>query len=168
MVDKTILAINHIVKTPGVCGGAPRIDGTRITVDWIVGQVVYAGRTMEEMVEDYAHVPLTQSHLHAALAYYYDHQDEIDSLIADSEQMLEEIRQRWRTGDSPEGYVTAKQAAEMLGIDHESRHIARLCREGILTCKKMANRWMVSRASIEAYRHSYRKPGPRSGGETEQ
>jgi uncharacterized protein (DUF433 family) len=167
MVDKTILAINYIVQTPGVCGGAPRIDGTRITVDWIVGQMVYAGRSMEEMAEDYAHVPLTPSHLHAALAYYYDHQDEIDSLIADSEQMLEEAKQLQRTGGT-EGYVTAKQAAEMLGVDHESHHIARLCREGILACRKIANRWMVSRASIEAYKRSNRKPGPRSGSETQR
>lgn len=167
MADKAVLAINHIVKTLGVCGGAPRVDGTRITVDWIAGQMIYAGRTMAEMVEDYAHVPLTPSRLHAALAYYYDHQDEIDSLIADNEQILEELRQLQRPSGI-EGYVTAKQAAEMLGIDHKGRHIARLCREGVLTCKKMANRWMVSRVSIEAYKHSDRKPGPRSSSKIER
>lgn len=92
MNDTTVLPINHIVKTPGVCGGVPRIAGTRITVDWIVGQMIYAGRMVDQLVEDYAHVPLTHAQIHAALAYYYDHQAEIDGLIADSENQLEEVK----------------------------------------------------------------------------
>lgn len=159
MADTTVLAINYIVRTPGICGGAPRIDGTRITVDWIVGQVIYAGRSLDEMVEDYAHVPLTPAQIHAALAYYYDHQAEIDQLIAGSEALLDEVRQH--RGDTPQaGYVTAREAAELLGLDHESRQVAKLSRQGILVGKKIANRWMISRASIEAYKNSYRKPGP--------
>jgi uncharacterized protein (DUF433 family) len=162
MVNTTVLAINYVVKTPGICGGAPRIDGTRITVDWIVGQMIYAGRTTDEMVEDYAHVPLMPAQIHAALAYYYDHRHEIDDLIADSEQLLKEVRRR-ESSAGQDAYVTSREAAEMLGIDHESRHIARLCREGVLECKKIANRWVISRASLEAYRDSYRKPGRRPG-----
>ena len=69
-------------------------------------------------------------------------------------------------GKGPEaGYVTAKEAADLLGIDHESRQVAKLSRQGLLLGKKIANRWMISRASIEAYRISYRKPGPRPSGD---
>jgi uncharacterized protein (DUF433 family) len=160
MVDTTILSIDYIVKTPGICSGEPRIDGTRITVEWIAGQMVYAGRTMDEMLEDYAHVPLSPSQIHAVLAYYYDHQDEIDDLIAKSEILIEEIKQR-HAGAEPVDYVTAKEAAEILGVDHQSRHIAKLCRDGVLEGKKLANRWLITRASLEAYRNSPRKPGPR-------
>ena len=92
MNNTTVLPITHIVKTPGVCGGVPRIAGTRITVDWIVGQMIYAGRTLGDMIRDYDHIPLTPAKIHAALAYYYDHQGEIDSLIRDSEHLINEIR----------------------------------------------------------------------------
>ncbi|MCC6905992.1 MAG: DUF433 domain-containing protein [Anaerolineae bacterium] len=153
-MDTTVLAINHIVKTQGVCGGAARIDGTRLTVDWIVGQMVYAGRTLAEMVEDYAHIPLTPAQIHAALAYYYDHQADIDVLIGESEAQLVEIQHP--------GYVTAREAAELLGLAHESRQVARLSRQGVLRGRKVANRWLISRASIEAYRNTERKPGPRT------
>lgn len=160
MKNTTVLTIDYIVRTPGVCGSAPRIDGTRITVDWIVGQMIYAGRGVDELIEDYAHVPLTSAQIYAALAYYYDHQEEIDGLIAESEQLLDKVKQR--DSRSPRAdYITAKEAADLLGIDHESRQIAKLCRLGVLTGRKIANRWMISRDSLEKYQRSYRKPGPR-------
>lgn len=94
MSDTAVLPITHIVKTPGVCGGVPRIAGTRITVDWIVGQMIYAGRTVDQMVEDYAHVPLMRAQVHAALAYYYDNQTDIDEFIQENEASLSEVRQK--------------------------------------------------------------------------
>ncbi len=161
MVDTTVLAINTIVMTPRVCGGAPRIDGTRITVDWIAGQIIYAGRTVDDMVQDYSHIPLTAAQIHAALAYYYDHQPEIDRLIEESNDQLDEVRRRSDTG-AQSAYVTAREAADILGLAHESRQVAKLCRAGLLAGRKIANRWIVSRASIEAYLKSSRKPGPKS------
>jgi len=160
MNNTTVLTIDYIVRTPGVCGGVPRIDGTRITVDWVAGQMIYAGRTVDEMVEDYAHVPLSSAQIHAALAYYYDHQEEVDGLIAESEQLLDQVKQR-DSHSARTDYVTAKEAADFLGIDHESRQVAKLCRQGVLAGRKIANRWMVSRDSLETYRRGYRKPGPR-------
>jgi uncharacterized protein (DUF433 family) len=160
MNNTTVLTIDYIVRTPGVCGGAPRIDGTRITVDWIVGQMIYAGRSVDETIEDYVHVPLTSAQIYAALAYYYDHQEEIDGLIAESEKLLDTVKQR-DNHSARAGYITAREAADILGIDHESRQIAKLCRLGILTGRKIANRWVISRDSLEKYERSYRKPGPR-------
>jgi len=94
MNDTSILAITHIVQTPGICGGVPRIAGTRITIDWIVGQMIYAGRTLDEMVAEYAHIPLTPAQLHAALSYFYDHQVEVDNLIEESKTQLAEVRRQ--------------------------------------------------------------------------
>jgi uncharacterized protein (DUF433 family) len=161
MADTVIQSIDYIVKTPGICGGRARIDGTRLTVAWIVGQMLHAGQTLEEMVADYAHVPLRPAQIHAALAYYYDHQAEIDAQIADSERLMAEVRAQPASGLGD--YISAKEAAEILGVDHASRHIAHLCREGKLACRKVANRWLISRASVEAYRDSERKPGPKPG-----
>jgi uncharacterized protein (DUF433 family) len=160
MKNTTVLTIDYIVQTPGVCGGAPRIDDTRITVDWIIGQMIYAGRSVDEIIEDYAHVPLTSAQIYAALAYYYDHQEGIDGLIAESEKLLDKVKQRDSRSARAE-YITAKEAADLLGIDHESRQIAKLCRLGVLSGRKIANRWMISRDSLEKYQRSYRKPGPR-------
>jgi hypothetical protein len=122
--------------------------------------MIYAGRTGDEIVEDYAHVPLSSGQIHAALAYYYDHQEEIDGLIAESEQLLDQVKQR-DSRSTRTDYVTAREAADLLGIDHESRQVAKLCRQGVLAGRKIANRWMVSRDSLETYRRGYRKPGPR-------
>jgi uncharacterized protein (DUF433 family) len=160
MNNTTVLTIDYVVRTPGICGGVPRIDGTRITVDWIVGQMIYAGRDVDEIVEDYAHVPLTSAQIYAALAYYYDHQEEIDGLIAESEQLLDKVKRR-DNHSAHADYITAKEAADLLGIDHESHQIAKLCRLGVLTGRKIANRWMISRDSLETYQRGYRKPGPR-------
>ncbi len=76
----------HITKIPGVCGGRPAIDHTRVRVLNIV-YLHKEGCTPERMLEEY---PLTLAQIHAALAYYYDHQDEIESYISEDEAWDEE------------------------------------------------------------------------------
>lgn len=71
----------HITKTPGVCGGRPAIDGTRVRVLNIV-YLHLQGRTPEQILEEY---PLTLAQVHAALAYYYDHKEEIEGYIKEDE-----------------------------------------------------------------------------------
>ncbi|MBP5975795.1 DUF433 domain-containing protein [Brasilonema sp. CT11] len=46
-----------IVRTPGTCGGRPRIAETRITVQYIVNEIK-AGVTPEEILEDKPHLTL--------------------------------------------------------------------------------------------------------------
>ena len=69
MVQTTILAIEHIVKTPGVVGGEPRIAGRRLSVHWIVYEHEVEGVPVSEIAEIY---DLTPAQVYAALAYYYD------------------------------------------------------------------------------------------------
>jgi uncharacterized protein (DUF433 family) len=71
----------HISKRDGVCGGKACIDGTRIRVMDIVA-LQGQGYTIEEMLESFDSRPLTRAEVHSALAYYYDHQDEIDACFA--------------------------------------------------------------------------------------
>lgn len=62
-------------RSPGICGGRIRIDGTRVTVHQIV-TCYQRGLTAEEIVELYPHINLAQTY--AALAYYHANRDEID------------------------------------------------------------------------------------------
>ena len=66
----------HITKEPKVCGGKACIDDTRIRVMDIV-ELQREGYSPEKMLNVFA-VSLTLAQVHAALAYYYDHTDEID------------------------------------------------------------------------------------------
>jgi prevent-host-death family protein len=70
-----------IERVPGVQGGRPVVRGTRIPVQ---GVVLYmeVGLSVEGILEAYP--TLTAAQVHAALAYYYDHRDEIDQLIEES------------------------------------------------------------------------------------
>ena len=77
-----------IVSNPKICGGRPRIEGSRVTVRHIV--IDYrAGMTPEEMLEDKPHLSLAK--IHAALAYYYANKTEIDADIEAHNQACEKL-----------------------------------------------------------------------------
>jgi uncharacterized protein (DUF433 family) len=65
----------YIISSPGIAGGKPVIDGTRITVGCIAGYY-QLGMSIDEILDSLRH--LTPSKVHSALAYYFDHQGEID------------------------------------------------------------------------------------------
>jgi uncharacterized protein (DUF433 family) len=89
--DETIPVIGeHIVITPGVCGGKPRIAGHRITVQNVVVWHERGGLTPDEIVAQ--HPGITLADVHAALAYYWDHPDEIRGQIKAGEELAEELR----------------------------------------------------------------------------
>jgi uncharacterized protein (DUF433 family) len=70
----------HITKTPGVCGGKACIARTRIRVMDIVGLERH-GLSPSEIVDQYPSIGLAD--VHAALAYYHDHTEEIEALFAE-------------------------------------------------------------------------------------
>ncbi len=66
----------YVSQTPGICGGRPVIEGTRIPVKTLVRY--YRMRyTVTEILEGFP--DLTAAQLHDALSYYYDHQAEMDA-----------------------------------------------------------------------------------------
>ena len=83
----------HITKEPTVCGGVACIDGTRIRVMDVVC-LLKEGRTPEQMLEVFS-VSLTLGQVHAALAYYYDHRDEIEAAFAEEDDIEAESARRW-------------------------------------------------------------------------
>jgi uncharacterized protein (DUF433 family) len=80
----------HIVITPGVCGGKPRIAGHRITVQNVVIAHERGGLTPDEIVAQ--HSGITLADVYAALAYYWDHAEEIRAQIKSDEAFAESLR----------------------------------------------------------------------------
>lgn len=72
----------HIERRPGVCGGSAVIEGTRIPVRLIIGFLKF-GLSAEEILESYS--DLRPAQVYDAISYYYDHADEIDRELAESE-----------------------------------------------------------------------------------
>lgn len=70
------ISIEHITKTPGVCGGKACIAGRRIRVMDIVVWYQHQGRTAMDISASFG---ITQADVHAAMAYYLDHTDEIEA-----------------------------------------------------------------------------------------
>jgi uncharacterized protein (DUF433 family) len=79
-----------IVKTPGVCGGQARIAGTRIKVKHVYTWVEQMGMSAIQVVAEYPH--LTRAQVHAALAYYWCHQDEIHKDIENEDKLIAELK----------------------------------------------------------------------------
>jgi uncharacterized protein (DUF433 family) len=89
-IPNRVLSTEHIVATPGTCGGKPRIAGHRIRVQDVAIWHERLGYTIEEII---AHYPqLTLAEVHAALAYYYDHRDEIQHDIEEAEAFVERMK----------------------------------------------------------------------------
>ncbi len=78
MAETMQVGTNYIVKTPGMLGGRARIEGRRIAVSDVVNLHIRLRTPIDEIAEVYN---LTLAQVYAALAYYYDHQDEIDSYL---------------------------------------------------------------------------------------
>ncbi len=80
----------RIVSTPGTCGGRPRVDGHRITVEDIAIWHERMGISPDEIVS--AHPSITLSEVHAALAYYYENRERLDAEILAGEQFVETLK----------------------------------------------------------------------------
>ena len=67
-----------IVRTPGTLGGKPRIKGHRIGVHRVAGWWKL-GLSVEEIGERLT--TLTPAEIHAALAYYHLHHEDIENFL---------------------------------------------------------------------------------------
>ena len=80
----------HITIVPGVVGGKPHITGRRITVQHIVVWHERMGKSADEICAEY---DLRLSEVYAALAYYFDHREDIDRSIEESDSFIASLRQ---------------------------------------------------------------------------
>ena len=86
-----IESIDLIYRNPDVRGGRPCIVGTSLRVLDIVNAMRWNGRSPEQMAAAYQ---ITLGQVHAALAYYYCNQAEIDADIRESERKSKAIAER--------------------------------------------------------------------------
>ena len=82
----------HIEITPGISSGKPRIAGRRITVENIVIWHECLGKSADEIASDY---DITLADVYAALAYYFDHRNEIDRSLEESRAFVNTLRQEF-------------------------------------------------------------------------
>lgn len=77
--------------------GRAWIDQTNVKVIEVVLDKLAHGSSPEEMQFQYPHLSLSQ--IHAALAFYYDHQAELDVQIEESARRYEQLKAQ--SGESP-------------------------------------------------------------------
>lgn len=86
----------EIVKTPEVLSGRPRIDGLRVGVLQVGDLIREHGMTFEVVMDE---LRLEPEEALAALSYYDDHADEMDTLREQRETTIEEIRKNSRASE---------------------------------------------------------------------
>lgn len=79
-----------IASDDDVLGGEPRIEGTRVGVRH-VGVLVIDGGESPAYVADQFDVSLDE--VYEALAYYYDHVDEIRAIQRQNEDAFDQVRE---------------------------------------------------------------------------
>lgn len=90
------VSINYIAIDPEYCAGKPRIAGTRMPVATIARLYLEMGETLDAIASEYN---LAKAAVYAAMAYYYDHKEEIDRQTAASKAWVEEMEKN--TPQSP-------------------------------------------------------------------
>jgi uncharacterized protein (DUF433 family) len=71
--------------------GTARIAGTRMRVMHLVMEKIANKWDAEELKRQFQHLSMSQ--IHAALAYYYDHQSDLDARIHTSAEEAERMHQ---------------------------------------------------------------------------
>jgi uncharacterized protein (DUF433 family) len=82
----------YIDITPGIRGGKPRIAGTRMTVADIATLYLRMGQSLDLIAGKY-HLPLAS--VYAAMAYYYDHQDEIQQSMREDDAFADSLQSNY-------------------------------------------------------------------------
>lgn len=167
--------IEHIGLTPGKRGGRPRIVGAGVSVETVVRHHK-AGTPAAEVAERY---DLTLGQVYAALSYYYDHLDEVETALARNEEdhHLAQANTRARQGFASAAEWEARQAlgeTDFISTREAARRLKKseewvrsLCREGRLTAVRVGRVWLIRPEGLDAVRDlkvGYPKGRPRRGG----
>lgn len=91
MSEITVLSIDTIVSDPNIRSGRPIIAGTMLMVQDVAAHHRYRKYTPEELAEQ---LPISLAQVYAALAYYYDHKDEIDAQIEENDRLIREAKEQ--------------------------------------------------------------------------
>lgn len=72
--------------------GVPCIAGTTMKVVELAGEMLAYGWSAEELL--FQHPYLTLGQIHAALAYYWDHVEELNKDMADRQHKVEDLKKK--------------------------------------------------------------------------
>jgi uncharacterized protein (DUF433 family) len=89
----------HITRTAGVCGGKACIAGSRVRVLDIYVWHDLQGASPDEIVS--RHPQLTLGDVYAALAWIWDHREQVLADLAREHQVSEEMRSRYPSKIQP-------------------------------------------------------------------
>ena len=81
---------SYVVWDEGICGGQPRIAGTRLKVQHIALEYERLGWSPDQIC-DY-HPGITLAEIHAALSYYCDHREKIDRDMSEALETAKRLR----------------------------------------------------------------------------
>jgi uncharacterized protein (DUF433 family) len=87
----TIQSIDLIATNPKIRGGRPCIAGTGLRVIDIAIASIYHDRSPGQIATDYG---ITLAEAHAALAYYYQHKQELDADIRAQIALAREYKEK--------------------------------------------------------------------------
>ena len=90
-MSSSVVQQTYIVQDKGICGGQPRIAGTRIKIKHIALEYEKLGWSADQICD--AHPGLTLAQVHAAMSYYYDHKEEIDESTRRDEEFANRLRE---------------------------------------------------------------------------
>lgn len=80
--------VPRMVKTEGVLGGDPRIEGHRIGVYHVYERYVEGGEAPGAIAESYG---ISVAAVHAALAYAFAHPEEMSAIDARNQEAFEAV-----------------------------------------------------------------------------
>jgi excisionase family DNA binding protein len=150
----------HIVHSPDILDDKPCIEGRRISVQQIVEDVIYAGWSFAQMEQAYR---LRPAEIYAALSYYADHREEIDSRIRadDADQELDVEPAYEYHAEFLKEAISTRQAAGRLGISE--RGVRQLIDSGTLPAQKFGGMWFIHPKALDLPSVRNRRPGRRNG-----
>ena len=169
----TVMAITYITKTSGFRRGEPYITGRHISVEFIADLYVNHGLLAEEIAHNQE---LTPAQVHAALAYYYDHPEEIEAIwqeqdrigAADAISPQETVAERARLeaqlqarnpelaaaltrlrAEDPAREMTVPEIAAEFHITEQA--VRKAAKNGAVSARKVGRDWSIRRADAFAY-----------------
>lgn len=104
---EAIQSINLITIDPAVRGGRPFIAGTGLRVIDVVMAGLFHRRTPDEIASDY---DIFLAEVHAALAYYYQHKDEVDADLRRAIAEAEDYKERRLGSNGPSTPISSSRS----------------------------------------------------------
>jgi len=145
MTETIVMNIEHIVKTPGVLNGRARLANRRVPVWQIALGYTRGGLTAAELADSYE---VDQAAIHAALAYYFDHQMEIAAEIEEQQAAWDDAIQSALSTGNENAYVTVSEIAST--FDVSPRAVREACAKGWIPARKSGGTWLIRASDARA------------------